>query len=381
MVYLDNAATTYPKPREVYRKWQTAMSVYGANPGRSGHAFSERTSEAVYKSREECAELFGADPENTVFTLNCTHALNFAIKGIARKGCKFVVSDMEHNAVMRPAYAAAKAVGGSCAMFGATEDVEQTVYNAERAIDANTVALVCTAASNVFGLRTPIRELADLCRRKKICFIVDAAQGAGVLPISLSDGVNIICAAGHKGLYGPMGTGLLVFDGNYPLETIIEGGTGSVSESISQPDFPPDRFESGTINTAGAIALGEGVRFVKRRTPKAILNHELALCERVCEGLESIDGITLYNRITPENAELYAPVVSFNFEGVPSSEGAQILSSRGFCLRGGLHCAPAAHQKLGTIDGGTIRFSPSAFTTPQEVEMFLRSARQIAASL
>lgn len=381
MVYLDNAATTYPKPREVYRKWQMAMSVYGANPGRSGHAFSERTSEAVYKSREECAELFGADPENTVFTLNCTHALNFAIKGIARKGCKFVVSDMEHNAVMRPAYAAAKAVGGSCAMFSATEDIEQTVYNAERAIDGNTVALVCTAASNVFGLRAPIRELADLCRRKKICFIVDAAQGAGVFPITLSDGANIICAAGHKGLYGPMGTGLLVFDGNYPLETIIEGGTGSVSESISQPDFPPDRFESGTINTAGAIALGEGVRFVKRKTARAILNHELALCERVCGGLERINGITLYNRITPENAELYAPVVSFNFKGIPSSDGARILNERGFYLRGGLHCAPAAHQKLGTIDGGTIRFSPSAFTTPQEAELFLRSVRQIAASI
>ena len=380
MVYLDNAATTYPKPREVYRKWQTAMSVYGANPGRSGHAFSERTSEAVYKSREECAELFGADSENTVFTLNCTHALNFAIKGIARNKCKFVVSDMEHNAVMRPAYAAARAVGGECAMFNATEDVEQTVYNAERAIDGNTVAVICTAASNVFGLRAPIREIFEMCKRKHVCFIVDAAQGAGVLPITLDD-ANIICAAGHKGLYGPMGTGLLVSDGNYPLETIIEGGTGSVSESIFQPDFPPDRFESGTINTAGAIALGEGVKFVKRRTPKAILNHELALCERVCGGLERINGITLYNRITPENRESYAPVVSFNFEGVPSSEGARILSSRGFYLRGGLHCAPAAHKKLGTIDGGTIRFSPSAFTTAQEVELFLRSVRQIAASL
>lgn len=374
MVYLDNAATTFPKPREVYRTWQTAMSVYGANPGRSGHAFSERTSEAVYKSREDCAELFGADSENVVFTLNCTHALNFAIKGLARKKCKFVVSDMEHNAVMRPAYAAAKEFGGECAMFNVSEDAEQTVYNAERAIDGQTVAVICTAASNVFGLRAPIHEIFEMCKRKRVCFIVDAAQGAGVLPVTLDD-ANIICAAGHKGLYGPMGTGLMVMDGNYPLNTIIEGGTGSVSESILQPDFPPDRFESGTINTAGAIALGEGVRFVKKRTSAAILRHELNLCERVCAALERIPGVTLYNRITPENRECYAPVVSFNFEGIPSSDGARILSERGFALRGGLHCAPAAHKKLGTLDGGTIRFSPSAFTTQNEVEAFIRAVK------
>ena len=165
MIYLDNAATTYPKPREVYRKWQTAMSAYGANPGRSGHEFSMRTAEAVYKSREICAEFFGAQTDNTVFTLNCTHALNFAIKGVARKGCHFVTSDMEHNASIRPVYAAVRTVGGTCTMFEALEDAEQTVKNAERALRKNTAALVCTAASNVMGLRTPVKELAEMCRR------------------------------------------------------------------------------------------------------------------------------------------------------------------------------------------------------------------------
>ena len=146
MIYLDNAATTYPKPREVYRKWQAAMSVCGANPGRSGHEFSMKTAEAVFKSREICADFFGAQPENTVFTLNCTHALNFAIKGVAKKGCHFVTSDMEHNASIRPVYAAVKAFGGSCTMFETLEDVEQTVRNAEHAIRPNTAALICTAA-------------------------------------------------------------------------------------------------------------------------------------------------------------------------------------------------------------------------------------------
>lgn len=368
MIYLDNAATTFPKPREVYKKWQTAMSVCGANPGRSGHRFSVKTAEEVYKSRETCAEFFGAEPENTVFTLNCTHALNFAIKGIAKSGCHFVTSDMEHNAAIRPVYAAARAVGGSCTMFEATADVEQTVRNAENALRRETVAVVCTAASNVFGLRTPIRELGEMCRRHGVCFILDAAQGAGILPITLAD-ANIICAAGHKGLYGPMGTGLMITDGEFPLATIIEGGTGSASESVLQPDFMPDRFESGTINTAGAVALGEGVRFVTRKTPAAILAHELMLCERFCALTERISGIILHNRITPRNKEFYAPVVSFNFENVSSTEGARLLSESGFYMRGGLHCAPLAHKKIGTINGGTIRFAPSAFNTAREVDM------------
>lgn len=379
MIYFDNAATSYPKPNSVYAKWQQAMSVYGANPGRSGHAFSQSTAEAVYKSRSICAELFGAEPENTVFTLNCTHALNFAIKGLAERGCHFVTSDMEHNAVIRPVYAAVREYGGTCTMFEAVENEEQTVWNAERALRPNTVALVCTAASNVIGLRTPIRELAALCRRKKICFIVDAAQGAGTLPITLNDGMNMICAAGHKGLYGPMGTGLLITDGKFSLKTIIEGGTGSASESLLMPDFTPDRLESGTINTAGVIALGEGVSFVKKRTPAAILEHELRLCERFCAGAERISGIMLLNRITPENRELYAPVVSFNFKNISATEGAQLLSSHGFYLRGGLHCAPLAHKKIGTIeDGGTIRFSPSAFNSSKEVDHLLAVMARIA---
>ena len=231
MVYLDNAATTFPNPQIVYRVWQHAMSAYGANPGRSGHRFSAVTSEAVYKSRAACAEFFGAEPENTVFTLNCTHALNYAIKGLARRGGSFVCSDMEHNAVIRPIHAAAEQNGGSVRLFEVTEDEEQTLRNAERAIRENCCALVCTAASNVLGLRAPIKGLAELCRRRGVPFVVDTAQGAGTLPLSLNDGINVLCTAGHKGLYGPMGTGLLITDGRYPMSTLIEGGTGSASES------------------------------------------------------------------------------------------------------------------------------------------------------
>ncbi len=378
MIYLDNAATTFPKPRSVYNIWQKAMSVYGANPGRSGHAFSVKTAEAVFRAREICAGFFGGDVENTVFTLNCTTALNFAVKGISRLGCNIIMSDIEHNAVSRPVYAAVKDNSGSCKIFETADDDEQTLKNAERAISENTTALVCTAASNVIGRRNPIAKLGELCREHNICFIVDAAQGAGVLPLKMSQGINILCAAGHKGLYGPMGTGLMITDGKYPLKTIIEGGTGSASESILQPDFMPDRFESGTINTAGVIALGAGVDFVRHKTIDAVYRHEIGLCIKFCREAKKLGNITLYNDINELNYQMYAPVVSFNINGISSSQGAEYLSDNGIFLRAGLHCAPLCHKKIGTIDKGTIRFSPSVFTNENEVGALLKALSRIS---
>ncbi len=368
MIYLDNAATSFPKPPAVHRAWRESLYAYGANPGHSGHRFAEMTASAVFRSRSKCAELFGADAENTVFTLNCTHALNIAIKGLGREGCHYVTSDLEHNAVIRPIYAAAEHFGGGYTIFHTDDDDSVTLENAERAIKPNTVALVCTAASNVTGRRLPLKGLADVCRRKGVCFIVDAAQGAGVIPLSLDDGINIICVAGHKGLYGPMGTGLLLTDGAYPLSTLIEGGTGSHSESLIQPDILPDRFESGTINTPGAITLGVGADFVDRKGIASIYRHEMSLCLRFAESMRRIDNIRLYTDLCTINMQNYVPVVPFNIKGMTASEGAQLLSENGIYMRGGLHCAPLAHRKIGTIDdGGTIRFSPSVFNTMDEV--------------
>ncbi len=377
MIYLDNAATTYPKPPQVYRAWNEAIRAYGANPGRGGYEFSSATSEAVFKSRARCAEFFGAEPENTVFTLNCTHALNFAIKGLGRQNVHFVISDLDHNAVLRPVHACAAHYNGSYSIFETAEDDAITLARAERAIRPNTAAMICTAASNVTGRRLPINELAALCRRKRIVFVVDAAQGAGILPLKVGDGVNIICAAGHKGLYGPMGTGLLLTDGSVTLNSIIEGGTGSASESPLQPDFTPDRFESGTINTAGAIALGEGVRFITAKGTDVILRHELMLCRRFCDGMRRMKSVTLYTDINAENYGKYAPVVSFNLLGRASSQVSEQLGEHGFCLRAGLHCAPLAHRKLGTSEIGTVRFAPSVFTSSQDVDMLLKTLRQL----
>lgn len=375
MVYLDNAATTYPKPPSVIGKNSFALVNYGANPGRSGHKLSMETAETVYKARQLCGDFFGAKTENVCFMLNCTEALNTAIKGIAEKNCHFVCSDLEHNAVLRPLTALNKTYGADFSVARVTDNDEETLMNFNRLISSRTKAVVCTSASNVTGKILPYKRIAALCKKRGICFILDAAQGAGVLPISLNDGINIICAAGHKGLYGPMGTGLMITDGKYRLNTLIEGGTGSASTDPVQPEFLPDRFESGTINTAGVIALGEGVKFVTEKTISAVYEHEWRLCNYAYGELRKIRGVILYGGFSRKNA----PLFSFNIKGKGSEQTAALLSDRGFCLRGGFHCAYLAHKKLGTLNTGTVRFAPSVFTEKREVKAFISAVRKIAA--
>lgn len=378
MVYFDNAATTYPKPHSVISAMTGALIEYGANPGRAGHKLSMKTAEAVFAAREKCADFFGAETENTVFTLNCTHALNTAIKGILKNGDHILCSDIEHNAVLRPVYACSKEKGVTYSFVPTFDDDDMTAEAFEKNITRRTKAVVCTLAGNVTGKILPVRKIAEICRRRNICFIVDAAQGAGVLPIKLSDGINIICAAGHKGLYGPMGTGLMITDGKYRLSTIVEGGTGSASKELMQPEFLPDRFESGTINTAGAISLGAGVDFVKNKGLDVIYNHEMSLCRRFYNELSKNPNISLYTG-TPD--ERYAPVVPFNIKGLSSEETAGKLSSEGFCLRGGFQCAYPVHKKMGTEETGAVRFSPSVFSTTGETNGLIRAISRISAEV
>lgn len=376
MVYLDNAATTYPKPPSVISKNSYAMVNYGANPGRSGHKLSMETGEAIYNARKICGDFFGAQTENVCFMLNCTEAINTAVKGLAEEKSHFITSDLEHNAVLRPLTAISKKEGISFSVAAVSNNDNETVNNFRRLIRPETKAIVCTAASNVTGTILPYRRIAELCRKNNLCFILDAAQGAGILPISLSDGINIICAAGHKGLYGPMGTGLMVTDGKFRLKTLIEGGTGSASKDPEMPEFLPDRFEGGTINTSGAIALGAGVSFVNEKGIRSIYEHEWQLCAYTHGQMRNMKGIILYNSFTRKNA----PLFSFNIQGLDSDKTASVLSDRGFYLRGGFHCAYLAHRKLGTLESGTVRFAPSVFTTKNEVNAFLKTVRKIAAS-
>jgi cysteine desulfurase family protein len=376
MVYLDNAATTYPKPKTVINAMLEALIEFGANPGRSGHFFAAKTGEAVYQSRKKCAEFFGADVENVVFTLNSTHALNIAIKGIMRPGCHVITTDLEHNAVIRPLHATAHALGANYSVLKVDESDSVTLERLKKLIRKNTCAVVITAASNVTGQITPFRAIGKLCQEKNICFILDAAQAAGVIPIHIKqDFINILCLPGHKGLYGPMGTGLVISDGKYKLRSYMEGGTGSLSKLINQPDFLPDRFESGTINTPGAISLAKGIDFIQSYSLEKIHAHETALCKAVYDAMKENKNILLY---TPEPSLKSVPVLPFNIKGKTSEQTASILSEKGFCLRGGFHCAFLPHKKIGTYEIGAVRFAPSVFTTLQDIEAFIRAIEEIS---
>ena len=365
MIYLDNAATTYPKPLAVLKSAEKALYDYGANPGRSGHRLSAKTSEQVFIARDKCAAFFGGEAENTVFTLNCTHALNFAIKGVcaAIGKCHVITTDLEHNSVIRPLHALFKQnrITYSIADSGDTDD--DLISSVEALIRRDTAVIVMTAGCNVNGRITPLGEIAKLCKKHGICLIADCAQAAGVIPLSLQDGINIICAPGHKGMYGPMGTGLLITDGKFPISSLIEGGTGSVSGEIDQPAFLPDMLESGTINTPGSIALGQGADFVTSKGIDRIYAHESALCdlfEKQCSNIGKI-------RIFRPTGLKYLPVISFIVQGETSSATADMLSDNGFYLRGGLHCNFLAHKKQGTLETGTVRLAPSVFNTRYDV--------------
>lgn len=373
IVNFDNAATTFPKPPEVRSAVEQAVARYGS-AGRGSHALAVRGSEMIYAAREEIGAFFGADPEHVVFTANCTHALNLAIQGLMRGGGHIVVSEYEHNSVLRPVYALAKS--GKCrysiAHVGETD--EETVGNFRRLLRPDTKAVVCTVCSNVTGEILPWREIAKLCGERGICFVADGAQGCGVLEISLKDGINILCTAGHKGLYGITGTGLLLTDGKYDFPPLMQGGSGSLSNLPEMPPFLPDALESGTLNLIGVASLRAGVRFVKNKGVRHIFERETALCDRFIQRLRAIPGVTVYRR----DERSYAPIVSFNIEGIPSEEVSAALSRQGFCLRAGLHCAPLIHHAMGT-ETGTVRFSPSVHSRMQDTLRLADAVRSIAA--
>lgn len=374
-VNFDNAATTFPKPPAVGRSIYNAVTSYGGNAGRGGHRLSIRTSEKVFDTRQTVAVFFGAEPENVAFTLNCTHALNFAIQGIMQSGGHIIISSMEHNSVARPVYELSQRSGVSFSIAPVYDDDARFLSELTRLIRHDTKLVVCTLASNVTGRIMPWRKLGEICRRHNICFIADGAQACGVLEVKLSDGIDILCTAGHKGLYGPSGTGLLITNGKYKLSPIIQGGTGSSSMSLEHPDFMPDSLESGTVNTSGIIALKSGIDFVKSKGTKKILLHENRLCKLFVNLLDP-DKIIVYRK----DGIKYAPIVSFNIKGIEPEAAAEILSDKGYCLRAGLHCAPLAHKTIGTPEG-TIRFSPSVFNNERQVYTLAKEIKKLCEKL
>ena len=372
MTNFDNAATTFPKPPAVRKAAADAILNYGGNAGRGGHELAMRTSEALYNARETVASFFGAEPENTVFTLNCTLALNMAIQGVMSEGGHLIISSMEHNSVSRPAFALAEKKKISLSIAEVFHEKERTVESFRRLIRDDTRAIVCTIASNVTGQLMPYREIGELCRERDICFIADGAQACGIYDIKLSDGINILCTAGHKGIYGITGTGLLITDGKFPIFPIIQGGTGSNSLRLMQPNMLPDSLESGTPNIIGAVTVGAGINFIRSFGIDKIRTHEERLCQLVVNEFKKTEGITVYR----DARATYAPIVSFNIDGISSEEVASKLAEHGLCLREGYHCAALAHATLGT-KGGTVRFAPSLFNTENEVKNFVRLVKSM----
>ena len=369
MIYFDNAATTFPKPTSVSKEMLRCMHEYGGNPGRSGHRLSLAAAEAIYNVREAIAEFFGIQkPENVVFTLNCTAALNLAISGVAKRGDHFLISDLEHNSVLRTVANLCRERGMSFDTFSALASDEMIVSEIERKRKPNTRAVICTHASNICPRILPIARIGALCRKLKILFIVDAAQSAGIYDISIMrDGISILCAPGHKGLYGPQGSGFAAFADDFDFSYFsvsTYGGNGKNSAEINMGHEPPDSFEAGTLSTPAIVGLGEGLRFVRIRRREEIEALENQLFLHAKQSLRRIPRVKIY---LPEAKK--GSLLLLGFDGIAPSLVAEKLSDHGICTRAGLHCAPIAHHTLGT-GGDALRISFSAMNTATEVETF-----------
>ena len=375
MIYFDNAATTYPKPRSVVKSLSEAADSFGGNPGRSGHTLSLRTAEMVYGVRKKAAEFFDLEPERVIFTLNCTHALNLAIKGALRPGDHVVTSCLEHNSVLRPLHTLEKrGVEYTVVSPGAGDAATLQAFAA--AVKPGTAAIVCTHGSNLTGKILPVEKIAVLCKERGLLLIVDAAQSAGLLPLSVDKlGRCVVCTAGHKGLYGVSGTGMMLLGKGVTLSTLTEGGTGSVSANLDQPDFLPDRFESGTVNTIGICSLGKGLDFVKGRGLSRIYRHEMGICLQLFRALEANKNLRVLDPSFGVGTHL--PVLSFVHKRLDCGEVGARFDRAGIAVRSGLHCAPLAHRFYGTEKTGAVRLSPGAFTGKAETEALLKEIKKM----
>ncbi len=370
MIYLDSAATTFQKPPGVRKAVERAMQTM-SSPGRGGYAQARAAEEMIFRCRGLAAEMFGAESEEQViFTASATHALNIAIKSLVGPGKRVIVSGYEHNAVTRPLHA----LGAEVMVAGAPLFAPKAMLDAfEQLLAVGADAVICTHASNVFGYVLPIEGIAALCRRAAIPLIVDAAQSAGMLPLDLGSLGAAFCAMpGHKGLYGPQGTGLLLC--NHAVKPLLEGGTGSESLQQEMPQFLPDRLEAGTLNVPGIAGLEAGMRFVKKTGQQRILQHEQALAHYAGEKLKKMHGVTCY---AAQDPALQMGVLSFTVDGWESERIAQELAGQGIAVRAGYHCAPFAHKTAGTLDSGTVRLSFSAFNRKEEIDMFARTLLRI----
>lgn len=380
MIYFDNAATTWPKPPGVAEAVLNFIQHVGGSPGRSGHRLAVEANRVVYDTREALATLFGvADPLRIVFTANVTEALNLVLFGYLRPGDHVVTTSIEHNSVMRP-LRYLQSLGVELTVVRCSSEGVLDAADVAKAIRPNTVLLAVNHASNVVGTIQPVADIGMIARQHGLLLLVDAAQTAGAYPIDMDQmHIDLLAFTGHKALFGPQGTGGLCLGERVDLSRLrplTRGGTGSQSELEEQPDFLPDKYESGTANGVGIAGLGAGVRFVLEQDVENIRRHEQMLTERLLAGLQDIPGVCVYGT---RDARRQTACVSFNIKGIePSDVALRLDEEYAILCRPGLHCAPAAHRTIGTYPRGTVRFGLSYFNSIEQVDAAIGAVRNIA---
>ncbi len=379
MIYLDNAATSWPKPEVVYQTMDRFLRERGGNPGHGSHSLAAAAKQTVDEARLRVAHFINApEVERVIFTLNCTDSLNLGLKGLLKPGDHVITSRFEHNAVIRPLFKLSQygievTKVAASAQSGVVEPAD-----IEKAITAKTRLICIIHASNVNGVVQPVAAYGKIAREHNLILLVDAAQSAGHLPVDVQAArVDLLAFSGHKGTLGPPGVGVLYIGPRVELGTLREGGTGTFSESEKQPDQLPNKFESGTMNSVGIAGLGAGLQFIQEQGPAQIAAHEQRLAAHLADGLAGIHGVTLYVAGKASSA----PVVSFNLQGYePAEVGAILDQAFDIKVRSGLHCSPDAHRSLGTFPKGTIRVSPGYFNTEEEINQTLEAIAKIAKS-
>lgn len=370
MIYLDNAATTLIKPREVGAAMEKAMSTM-SSPGRGGHRYAMAAAECAFICREKAAEIFNvSDPEHVVFTFNATHGLNIAIRSLVKKGDKVLVSGYEHNSVMRPL----ELVGADVKVCRSELfEPESMIMAIEQQITKDTALVVINHVSNVFGYILPVERIGALCREYGVPFVVDASQSAGSVKVDFKKlGAEFVAMPGHKGLYGPQGTGLLLCGDK--AKPLLAGGTGSGSASRKMPDYLPDMLEAGTHNMPGIAGLSAGLDYICRVGRERILDHEKGLVSVTAEGLSRLKNVIVY--ASPYGYS-QSGVIAFNIRGMSSERIGEELARCGIAVRAGLHCSPEAHKTAGTFETGSVRVSFSAFSRKKDVFRLLNAVEDV----
>ena len=382
MIYLDNAATTFPKPNIVSEKMYECMREYCANPGRGGHLLSVRASKEVINTRFLIGELFNIpNIMNICFTKNATEAINIAIKGLLNENDHVITTKMEHNSVIRPLRVLERDRNIQISFINSNEYGEIDLEHLESLIKDNTKLIVTTLSSNVNGIVMPVQKIGEIAQKNNVLFLLDASQGAGAIPLDVQKmNIDIMALPGHKGLYGPQGTGVLYIREGINVKPLMEGGTGSKSEYIYQPEILPDEHESGTLNTPGIVGLGAGISYIKEYGIENIQKYKHSLIERLYNGICDLDVIKIYSKIDIDNN---SGILALNFKDVDSNEIGYILDKiYDIQVRAGLHCAPMAHDTLGTKDiGGIVRFSVGIFNTVEEIDKTIEAIREIAENM